>query len=746
VSPRQRRSNYGPVKQVAYILFGWSLTLFVSWSLGKLLLRKLCARLFRQEEDVFAFLAGSACLSVVVFFLAAMHVVYRGVFLALGILVIGLAAFSGAWRRRGEPLPRLPVPWRLLFGVIWLVFGVVYFAYALAPESSPDGSTYHLGLVARYARERGFPAITNNFYASLPEGLEMLFLFAFVWGRHSAAALVHCTYLLLLPVLILNYGSRLGTPFVGVAGGLLIFLAPIAGVAGTSAYNDVALCAIVFAVFALLEIWRDEGESSLLVLAGLLAGFAFDIKYTGFVAIPYAAGGAAYACWRSHKPILRPILLVIIPAAAFVAPTLVKNAIVVRNPVSPFFNQMFPNPYVHISFEKSWTRDLRSYDVHSFREWVFDMTTRGAKTGGVLGPVFLLAPLSLLALRRAAGRRLLLAALVFLLTYPTNVATRFLMPAATFLGPAIAMGLGSGSGVALLVALHAYLSWPSHVPWYATLPWRLRGQPLRPAMRLQPEEDYLSWRMGADYKMARLIERETPPGSRIFTLDVPPYAYCAREILPAYYSAVNQRLHDNLYAGFDASVQPLRILTFRINPQSLRGLRLVHTRTSRPITPGINEVRIFSPSGERMVSESWRLSAKPFPWDVALAFDRNPVTRWNAWQETQGGAMVEIDFGREETVSAVRLESTQDQAFVEWDLMGEACAGKWSRLPASSEAEAVPGPLDLRRQAIAELKRNGIQYLLVNQQHFEREFREHARQWGIRLAADLPGNQLYALE
>jgi hypothetical protein len=62
------------------------------------------------------------------------------------------------------------------------------------------------------------------------------------------------------------------------------------------------------------------------------------------------------------------------------------------------------------------------------------------------------------------------------------------------------------------------------------------------------------------------------------------------------------------------------------------------------------------------------------------------------------------------------------------------------------ETEAVPGPLDLRRQAIAELKRNGIQYLLVNQQHFEREFREHARQWGIRLAADLPGNQLYALE
>jgi hypothetical protein len=530
-------------------------------------LRRLSVRLFRQEEDVFAFLGGSSCLSAAVFFLAAMHLAYRGVFLALGILVIGWAAFSGAWRRRGEPLPRLPVTWKLLFGVTWLVFGVVYFVYAFTPESSPDGSTYHLGLVARYARERGFPAITNNFYASLPEGLEMLFLFAFVWGRHSAAALVHCTYLLLLPWLILNYGRRLGMPFIGVAGGLLIFLAPIAGVAGTSAYNDVAMCAVVFAVFALLEIWRDQRESSLLILTGVLAGFALDIKYTGFVAIPYAAGCAAYVYWRSQRPVLRAILLVVLPAVAFIAPTFVKNAIIVRNPVSPIFNQLFPNPYVHVSFEKSWTRDLRSYDVHSFREWIFDATTGGAKTGGVLGPVFLLMPLSLLALRRTAGRRLLLAALVFLVTYPANIATRFLLPAATFLGPAIAMGLTNGAGVALLVVLHAYLSWPAHVPWYATLAWRLRGQPLRPALRLQPEGDYLSWRLGGDYKMVRLIERETPPGGRIFAFDVPPYAYCAREILPVYYSAFNQRLRDNLYAGFDAGWQPLRILTFRIHPQ-----------------------------------------------------------------------------------------------------------------------------------------------------------------------------------
>ena len=49
-------------------LFGWSLTLFVSWSLGKLLLRKVMRPPVPPGEDVFAFLAGSACLSAMVVF------------------------------------------------------------------------------------------------------------------------------------------------------------------------------------------------------------------------------------------------------------------------------------------------------------------------------------------------------------------------------------------------------------------------------------------------------------------------------------------------------------------------------------------------------------------------------------------------------------------------------------------------------------------------------------------------------
>jgi hypothetical protein len=259
------------MKPLFYIFFGWLLTVLVSWCAGKLLLRRLKVNLYRQEQDVMAFMLGSAVLSTSMFLLSASHLVYKPVLLALTFLIIVAAVQQGAWKPHGSDVPRLPSRWRLLFWGIYLTFGVLYLAFALAPESSPDGSTYHLGLVARYAREHGFPAITNNFFASLPQGMEMLFLFAFVWGRHSAAARVHCTYLLLLPFLILNYGRRLGMPGVGMIGGLLIFVAPVAGAAGTSAYNDVALAAVAFAGFALLEIWFDQRQPALLVAIGILA-------------------------------------------------------------------------------------------------------------------------------------------------------------------------------------------------------------------------------------------------------------------------------------------------------------------------------------------------------------------------------------------------------------------------------------------------------------------------------------------
>ncbi len=770
------------MKPLSYICFGWLITVLVSWCAGKLLFRRLSVRLHRQEEDVLAFLLGSACLSMLIFLICVIHLAYKPVFLAIALAAIAAGIQQRIWQPSSKSLPCLSGLWRLLFYTVYVCFAAVYLVNAFAPESSPDGTSYHLGFVAQYARARGFLTITDNFYANLPQGMEMLFLFAFVWGRHSAAALVHCTYLLLLPFLILNYCRRLRMPVVGAAGSLLVFAAPIAGITGTIAYNDIAVAADAFAVFALLEIWYEQCDAALLIPVGILAGFGFAIKYTAFMAPIYAAGFVAYASWRSRKAVLRPILLVAVSAAAVIAPALLKNWIAVRNPVSPFLNRVFPNPYVHVDFEEEMSSRMRSYDVHSLRELVYEVTTAGDKTQGVLGPVFLLAPFSLLALRCAPGGRLLLAFLAFLLPYRSNLATRFLLPAATFLAPGIVMGilrgrtirpfvtfhaafcwppqtrwhvaryaghLGIGSSLvaALVVVVHAVLSWPSHVPWYAgRYVWRLNEIPLRAAVRLEPEEDYLMRRMGAPYQMVRFVERATPPGSRIYAFSTVPMAYSSRDFLCTFCSAANIRLLDGLMVALHPSPRLIRTLTIRSSLRRLGGVRLVETAAGAAITPGLFDVTIFGSKGESQRLSTWRLDAHPFPWDAGLAFDRNPVTRWQAWQKIARGAWISVEFDDEQTVTAVKLETSLDQASVQWQLEGKEDSAGWVPLEVVSKQELTAAPLNLRRAVIEEFRRNHFQYLWLDAQPDLADCRAHAVEWGLRLIAEFQGISLYRID
>src|SRR5690242_13316350 len=213
--------------QALYILFGAVFTVAVAAATGKLLLRGLRLRFYREEEHLLAFLCGAPLLSGLVFAACAAGLARKGTFLIAGAAILAFAFWNGAHRPAGEPLPPLDRFWRRLFAAIYGIYAVLYFFNAMAPEISPDGVTYHLGLVYRYLLHHGFYRITTNMYANLSEGVEMLFLFAFAFGRHSAAALVHCAFLLALPLLMVCYARRFGIAAAGVCGALFVFVSPV---------------------------------------------------------------------------------------------------------------------------------------------------------------------------------------------------------------------------------------------------------------------------------------------------------------------------------------------------------------------------------------------------------------------------------------------------------------------------------------------------------------------------------------
>jgi hypothetical protein len=727
------------------IWFGAGFTVLVSLALGSLVCGKAV------KEWPVRFVAGAAVLSLAVFFLCCVQLAYPVVFAILGIVVVSV----WIWQSK----PRFQVPPRsdnYLLILSFTLYFILYFFNSMAPEASPDGAGYHLGFVSRYLREHGFHPITWNVYASLSEGAEMLFLFAFAFGKHSAAAMVHFAFLVALVWQMAGYSRRAGFPVLGMSAALLVFASPVVGIDASSAYNDVALACVAFTLFYLLQLWDRERSTRLLMLAGLVAGFGYAVKYTACLGVLYAIG---FVAWKSrqvghalaYRVPLRQAAIVSACAAAMVLPWMIKNWLWVQNPLAPFFNNIFPNPYVTTWFENGFRQDLATYDLPS--RWLIPwaVTTSG-RLAGILGPVFLLAPVALLALRQREGRQLLLAAAVFGATYFSNIGARFLIAPLPFVALAMMLALGNGAfgrtAALALALLHAAISWPPVIRKYAQPGvWALRNIPFREALRFKPPEDYLRSHL-VYFGIDQLIERHTAPGSTVFSYQVVPEAYTSRRILIDYESAGNHSDGLTLWTGFSDGWRPTWRARFVFDPQPLRAIRLVQTAAAQTASIGqwrIHELRAFD-GASPLSRNGWQVTANPSPWGIESAFDNNPVTFWECGDSLRAGMYVEVDFNGVQQADSVLMETSPNQPDLNLWLMGQNPAGQWKTLTAKPRISNADVP-ELRRAAVQELKRRGVGYvLLFDADVAAADFRQNTALWGAREVGQSNGARLYELQ
>jgi hypothetical protein len=522
----------------------------VCLALGSLILGKLTTQLSRVERAIFSFFIGSAALSWIVFALTAAHLAYGALFVAFGLAAVALSLVSLRTKPATAcPHGRLPRKWVYGLAVLCLPFIELYLGRALGPEYSADGSYYHLALAARYLREHHFPLITTDFHASYPAGIEMLFLFAFSVGKHSAAAATHLLFLFATAVALITFGLRFRAPTAGIAAAAFFLISPIVGIDATTAYVEVGWASACFACFYALQIWRQDNNPHMLIIAGAMAGFSAAIKYPGFVAIAFALGVVLWHARRNRAEWRRALPMLMIPTILLSAPWLVKNMIEVGNPFSPIGNRLFPNPYVHISFEDGHLQRYAHLHGLTWPELPMQVTVFGGKVAGILGPIFLLAPVGLLAARSAMGRQVLLAALVFALHYPAHLETRFLIPALPFVSLAMAMALDSWPAT---LAATALLHWALCLPYiekkytdrYVEI---LEGR-WSETLRIRPEEDTLAQRTDG-YAMGRFINETLPENARIFQIGGMARAYINRVIDGYYEGALNEKLYYAFFSG-----------------------------------------------------------------------------------------------------------------------------------------------------------------------------------------------------
>jgi hypothetical protein len=722
------------VRQALYALLGAAFTAVSSLSAGLILFRLVRIGLPRREHLALAYLAGSAVLSTLIFALAMAHLIYKGVLIGLGAALIVAAYRWGALPKQSS-VTRIP-RWLLAVAV---PFAVLYIVQALAPEHSPDGVTYHLGLIARYYRERGFSPIHTTMYAQLSQGAEMLYLMAYAIGRHSAASLAHLTFLFALPLVMFDYAARRGLAAAGVFA-LVPFVSPVFGIDGVSAYNDVTLAATLFGMFAVLD--REEANNGYSVAGGLLAGFGFAVKYTGGLGLIAALALVWRKGWRETA-------LVVVGFCLIAVPWLAKNIAFTGNPVSPFANAWFTNPVYSAELEESYKRDMRESPGVSAWQAPLEATTRGAKLGGLLGPLFLLTPVALFAARQAETRRLLLTGLLLAVPFGLNAGTRFLMPAVPFVSLAIGTAIPSVRIAQAMVALHAVLSWPSMVPLYAdSNAWRLEGFPIRAALRLESEESFLS-RMSFPYVQARMVEDHVLEGERVFSFGtMAADAYTSRELIVGFQSKFGARIRDLLITPILFEQQPSRWLEFALTGVEAKSIRLIQTSSS-PDVWSVSEVRLLQDGRELPRDSAWRIAASANGLDVGLAFDSSPVTRWRAEVRSRPGQWIEVRLPTPQAVEKVRVESSRDQYQVRLKLEWMDAKGNWQRVDRDPEDIEVPPPpaSAMRRAAAEEVKALGVHWILVDEHDYAApDFKKYTAEWKLRFVAERGAAKLYQLE
>jgi hypothetical protein len=666
------------MKAVLYVLLGWWFTIGACMGLGTWMVRWLKLEIDGWELWLYRFLVGAAGLSGLVFALCSLRVAYRGVHWAVGAALI-LSAWR-SWQR-----PRMEWRWTLSM-IPAAVYAVFYLLHAMAPEMSPDGMSYHLGLVNRYAREHGFVWFSTNMYGYLSQGLEMLFLFAFLIGKHSAAALVHYTFLLVLPALMTLHAGRMG-----FLAGSFVLLMPVVGIDGVSAYNDVALATVGFAVFHAMERWRRTGAAAWVSVAALLAGFGFSIKYTGV-----ALGLLLLPSWRLWPRWSLALLLS--------APWLVKNLAWSGNPVAPFFNAWFPNPWFSQEFEAGYQAYFRTYELPNVLAYLKELFVGGAKLSGTLGPLAGLLPAAVLGVRHARRRRLVLAAGAMLLLYPLNIGTRFLIPALPFLALAMFLTLPRLSYPLLCVA--AILHWPSVARiWSPEETWRLRGAPWKASLRLESEDGYLT-RKSAAYITARMIDQFVPANETVYSHSPIPESYCNRNIIVAYQGTLGLKMQHALFAGTYEPYQP--VFRYRC---AARELVIAKAATD---TWSITEIE---PRPERV-------ECSRMPWDARLANDGNWLSRWRSWGPVRAGDRCSLSGS-----GPVTVWGTGDQ---------------WGIEIANCVREVAKPPIDARAEARRYLLSMGVKYLAVDVPDYNyRDMIDHAAEWGVELVAERNGMRLY---
>jgi len=440
----------------------------VSYAIGYRITRRLSYDSFLEEVSMCVSL-GLGTIAFLMFLLGLVGLLYRPVVLAASAACVALSYAAvphlvGKIRSRLSELPKRLVP-----GGVILFFGAPILLLPFYPPATFDATMYFLASSKIYVQSH---QIVFTPYLRLPvftQLNEMLFTLALLLYDDIAAQLVQLLMLALVCLTLIAFCRKYFSLRAGWWSAALFLASPLVLFFGTVAYVDISL--VLFGTMATYSFWKWLGarERSWLVMTGAFCGFAASTKYPGLF-YPFVLGLVTLYLAIRERRLAAPFQLAVV-TLVIAGPWYVRNFYYTRNPVFPFFPQIFgyswwsPEDVQHfVSVMKGigFGRGLRAMLLlpwHlAFRQKVF--------FGSI--PVstlffFALPLLAVFTVKDARIRKLVVFAFAFtVFWFYSQQELRYLMPALPMMSVATAASLDM-----LVDAIPSTRKWTSH--WIATV-------------------------------------------------------------------------------------------------------------------------------------------------------------------------------------------------------------------------------------------------------------------------------------
>jgi len=343
--------------EACYNLFIALLLFLSAGGIGRFLLYALQVEIEGLELLWFSLISGLGLLSVLIFFLGLVGLLYAWVF-GFIFIILSFSAIQLLWQRRKRWWQSIAC-WkvfqmsdRLFQIVVYLLIGLCFssilwilLTHALMPPNEWDEIAYHLAIPKLYITDHRIFYIPYIFTALWPMNNEMLFTAALLFKADIAPHFISLGMVLFTAIGLVLGGKRIGDQRVGIIAAALFCTIPLVKRLAGTALVDAPMGLYVLAGLLGFDRWRQTRRIGWLGLSGLLCGFVAGCKLTG-AAFPVLFGLVVIArAWPWHQSPLRVVLwrgcLFALASLCVVAPWYMRSYVLTGNPIWPFAYQVF---------------------------------------------------------------------------------------------------------------------------------------------------------------------------------------------------------------------------------------------------------------------------------------------------------------------------------------------------------------------------------------------------------------------